>query len=491
MSNTQDGLSGQTGMAALGIGWLGRLPLGGQSPGGQPAFSGASSAPNAPHWKRSFSAMIASLSLLTVPAALALDLSTANTAAQAHDASILATRAGTEAQRERVPMAQAQLFPNVSISGAYNGNVLDTTTTSGFGDGRDRYNSSNLALSVRQPLYRKVLWVGLEQAQAMVEDANASQLAEEQNLTVKVSTAYFEALLTIDQIKLIEAQRVFTTTQLDAARKALVAGTGTRTDIDEAQARLDMTQAQMLEAQQKARYTRRALEAMVQQSAEVLAGIDPARLDLLALKPVDLPSWIASAEANSPELQALSARLRSAELEVGKAQSGHWPTLDAVAQWSISDSENVTRVNTQYLQRSLGLQFSVPLYAGGYVNAQVRQAVAEQERYRQQLEAARRELDLRVEREYNGVTEGTLKVQALELAERSSAQLIDSTRKSQQAGVRTVIDVLNAEQQHLQVQRDLSQARHGYAVSLIRLWALAGQASPERIADVNGWLVQP
>ena len=440
-------------------------------------------------WWRSLSAVTVATGLLAAPSAHALDLTTANIAAQANDAGIRATRAGTEAQRERLPMAQAQLKPNLSVSGSYNSNLLDTTTNTA--SQRDRYTSSNVSLSLRQPLYRKGLWLGVDQAKSIIEDAAASQAAEEQNLTVKVSTAYFEALLTNDQLRLIEAQRVFTETQLDAARKALQAGTGTRTDIDEAQARLDMTLAQALEARQKAQSTRRALEAMVQQPAEVLAAIDPARLDLQALQPADLQSWVASAELSSPELKSLTARVRTAELEVAKAQSGHLPTLDAVAQWSLNDSENITRINTKYNQRSVGLQFNVPLYAGGYVSAQVRQALADQERYQQQLEAARRELDLRVQREYHGVTEGTLKVRALEQAVRSAKQLIESTRMSQKAGVRTVIDVLNVEQQQLQAQKELTQARHVYAVSLIRLWALAGEASPERIGTVNAWLVQP
>ena len=435
------------------------------------------------------SAVAVAAGLLAAPGAQALDLTTANNAAQVNDAGIRATRASTNAQRERLPMAQAQLRPNLSLNGSYNANVLDTTTNTATE--RARYTSSNLSVSVRQPLYRKALWIGVDQAKSIIEDATASQAAEEQNLTVKVSTAYFEALLTNDQLRLIESQRVFTETQLDAARKALKAGTGTRTDIDEAQARLDMTLAQALEARQKAQSTRRALEAMVQQTAEVLAAIDPARLDLQALQPTDLQSWVASAEQQSPELRSLTARVRTAELEVDKAQSGHLPTLDAVAQWSANDSENVTRINTKYTQRSLGLQLSVPLYAGGYVNAQVRQALADQERYQQQLEAARRDLDLRVQREYHGVTEGTLKVRALEQAVRSATQLIESTRMSQKAGVRTVIDVLNVEQQQLQAQKELTQARHLYAVSLIRLWALAGVASPERIGTVNAWLVQP
>ncbi len=440
-----------------------------------------------PHWWHC-APLLAGL-LAASSMANALDLSAATAAALANDAGIQATRFSTEAQRERIPMAKAQLLPNVTLNGSINNNQLETTTNSGVSD--DNYVSRNLTLAVRQPLYRPNLWKGMEQAQSMVEDATAVLRAEEQNLTMKVAAAYFDALQTEDQLKLIEAQRTLTLSQLDAARNALKAGTGTRTDIDEAQARLDMVQAQALEARQNAEFTRRTLSAMVQQPADVLAALDPKRLDLQALNPTDLQAWLDDAERNSPELQALTARVRSAELEVDKATAGHKPTLDAVAQLSSSESENVTRLFSKYKQQSLGLQFNLPLYAGGYVSAQVRSTIAEASRARMQLEATRRDLQLRVQREHRGVTENIAKVQALEQAERSTAQLIESTRMSHRAGVRTVIDILNAEQQHLLAKRDLALARHLYTVSLIRLWSLAGQALPEKIATVNGWLAQP
>lgn len=440
-----------------------------------------------PHWWHCVP-LLAGLLAVSTPAN-ALDLSAATAAALANDAGIQAARFSTESQLERLPMAKAQLLPNVTLSGSVNNNQLESTTNFGVSD--DSYVSRNLTLAVRQPLYRPNLWKGMEQAQSMVEDASAVLRVEEQNLMMKVAAAYFDALQTEDQLKLLEAQRTLTLSQLDAARKALAAGTGTRTDIDEAQARLDMAQAQVLEARQNADFTRRTLSAMVQQPADVLATLDPNRLDLQALNPTDLQAWLDDAQNNSPELQALTARVRSAELEVDKATAGHKPTLDAVAQLSSSESENVTRLFTKYKQQSLGVQFNLPLYAGGYISAQVRSAIAEASRARMQLEATRRDLHLRVQREHRGITENASKIQALQQAERSTAQLIESTRMSHKAGVRTVIDILNAELQHLLVKRDLAQARHLYTVSLVRLWALTGQALPEKIATINGWLAQP
>jgi len=132
----------------------------------------------------------------------------------------------------------------------------------------------------------------------------------------------------------------------------------------------------------------------------------------------------------------------------------------------------------------VGIQLVVPIYQGGYVNSQVRQAVADKTRSEEALEATRRDLNLRVHKEYRGVTEGVLKVRALEQAVRSAEQLVISTNKSKSAGVRTMLDVLNAEQQLAQVKRDLVQARYLYLMARLRLASLVGKAPLEAITEV-------
>ena len=291
------------------------------------------------------------------------------------------------------------------------------------------------------------------------------------------------------QVLLIEAQTTTYTTQLDAARKGLEAGTGTRTDIDEAQARLDLTLAQELEALQNVEYTRRRLESLMGQPVDVLAGLDVERFNPTVPVPGLVDAWVERAEQASPELQSLRAQLDAARMEVDKAQAGHKPTLDAVAQWSRSNSDSVTNVNSRYDNKSVGLQLSVPLYAGGYVSSTVRQAVAAQERAREALEAARRDLGVRVHREFRGMTEGVLRVKALEQAVRSAAQAVLSNQMSFQAGSRTTVDVLNAQQQKTTAQRDLAQARYLYLVSRLRLQALVGEDRQASVAQVNSALV--
>ncbi|MEN9905491.1 MAG: hypothetical protein RLZZ555_2056, partial [Pseudomonadota bacterium] len=308
------------------------------------------------------------------------------------------------------------------------------------------------------------------------------------NLGVRVTGAYLEALLAQDQLDLVLSQQAFVRTQLDAARKALAAGSGTRTDIDEAQARLDLNRADELEARQQLDYTRRQLEVLTRHPVGQLARLDAGKLVLQAPALPGLEDWIAMAEDSSPELKALKARLEAARIEVSKAEGGHYPTLDAVVQLTRSASENVTTPESRYNNRAVGLQLNLPLYSGGYTSSVVRQALAEQLQAEERLEATRRDLGLRLAREYRGVTEGVMKVRALEQAVKSAEQLVQSSRRSYQAGSRTLVDILNAEQQLQSTRRDLAQARYVYLISRVRLQALAGGDVQAGLLELNHFL---
>ncbi len=442
------------------------------------------------------SAALATACWLQASPAGAMNLLQAYQIALQQDATTRAARAAAQAGNERVDQAQAQFYPQLSLSASYQRNDLSLSQETAQGrttGASDRYPSHNSTLSLRQPLYRKALAVGLEQARSQRDQVDAALERETQNLSARVAEAYMQILLARDQLALIQAQKLATTTQLDAARKSLAAGSGTRTDIDEAQARLDMALAQELEAQQQQGYTQRRLEVLVNTPVDIAAlwPVDAGRLSTWEPEARSLPDWLARAEDRSPELRQLKARIETARLEVDKARSGHLPTLDAVAQWSRSASESVTTPSSRYTNRTIGLQLNVPLYAGGYVSATVRQALAEQEQAQEQLEAGRRDLALRIHTEFRNVSEGLLRIRALEQATRSAAQVAMSSRKSFLGGARTLVDVLNADQQEAQAQRDLARARYAYLISCIRLQALAGEEREAGIAAVNTVLASP
>jgi TolC family type I secretion outer membrane protein len=425
--------------------------------------------------------------------AWSLDLSQAYGEALAQDSTIRSVRAATDARRERLPQARAQLLPNVSASVSRYRNWLDRTSPDSSGQpvtSNLRYTSSSEALTLRQPIFRMYQTADYRQAKAQVDDAEAILERELQNVGVRVSGAYFDALLADEHLALVLAQKTAYTTQLDAAQKRLGAGLGTRTDIDEARAALDLNVAQELEARQNLDFTRRQLQSLVNRPIDGLASLDPSRMQLVRPVPDRVEDWIEQAELNSPELQSLAAQVEAARHELEKAEAGHYPTLDAIVQWSRNDSDTITSIKTRYSNKSIGLQLNIPLYAGGHVSSTVRQAVAGQQRAEEALEAMRRDLGVRLHREFRGVTEGVLRVKALGQAVRSAEQVVLSNRRSFEAGSRTLPDVLNAEQQKVSAQRDLAQARFVYLMSRIRLQALSGGAKAEVIDEINGWLTR-
>ena len=425
-----------------------------------------------------------------------MDLARAWQAARSNDYQLRASRATAAANRERLPQAEADLRPQVNLNMQRSRNELRSETPNPTAVGPELlqqhlfYSSSADTLTLRQPLYRPQLTARLRQARALVANGDAILEDEEQKLVMRLTQAYLEALNAEEQVRLVTLQRAAYAVQLDAARKGFAAGSGTRTDIDEAQARLDLNAAQDLEARQALEFVRRQLAVIVGQPVTELARLDAERLPLAVPEPARLEDWQARAEMGSPEIRAALANVDAARHEVDRVQAGYLPTLDAVAQVSRSDSDNVTRVNTKFNQKTIGVQLNVPLYQGGLVQSQVRQALADLERYQSVLEGLRLDLGSRVHREFREVTEGIARVRALEQAVRSSEQMVTSSRRSQQGGSRTVVDVLNAEQQLGTTRRDLAQARFAYVLALIRLRSLAGEAGDQSIQDVNQWLRQ-
>ena len=426
--------------------------------------------------------------------AWALDFKTAYEAALQHDATILAERAAAQAAQERLPQALSQRRPSLSLSAGQNRNHLESQTANMLGQrsvSERYYDSNNAALQLRQPLYRPAILAQIKQARAQVQDADAVLDVNENDLLERVAQAYFDALLGQVQLDLASAQKTAFAAQLRSAQKGFAAGVGMRTDVDEAQARMDLAHAQVLQAQQALDLARRRLALLlgvpVAQLVQ-LADLDTQRFAPSAPVPTSAEQWIALAEESSPQLQALRARLRAAQAEVDKAQAGHKPTLDVVATVSRSDSDSVTSINTVYKQKYVGVQLNVPLYSGGYVSSTVRQALAEVQRMQQTLEAAQRDLSNQVYEQFSAMTEGVLRIAALEQAVRSAQQALLSSQKSLQAGARTTVDVLNAEQQLTVAQRDLAQARYGYVLAHLKLQMLAGQERMANVDAVNRWL---
>ena len=410
-----------------------------------------------------------------------MDLWQAYQAALGTDAPLRAARAGADAAAQRVPLAESQWLPSLTAGGT--AAAADTTGVGG-------YNSYAMALTARQALYRKSASLGLDQARLVRDEADQLAQQELANLAVRVSSAYFDALMAQDQRTLIASQKEGVLTQLDAARKSLAAGSGTRPDIDDAQARLDATLVAELQVSQNVAYTRRQLEALVHQPLAELAALNPDPLNDASgnASMGDLGQWQALAQANSPERRLAALRVQEAEVSGALTKSATSPTLDLVAQVARNGSDTLSTVNTTYTTSSFGVAFSLPLYSGGYGRAADRQTVATLAQAQANLQAVEEDIALRVQREFQGVNEGLLRIRAGTRAVDSAERLVASSRRAFEGGVRSRVDILNAEEKRQTALRDLAQARYDYLKAKVRLSALTGQDCANTVQTLNAWL---
>ncbi len=422
------------------------------------------------------------LTLALAPAAHAANLSDVYRDAQAYDAQYAAARAAYQAGQEKSVQGRAGLLPQVNLSGNVRYNEIESSLPGGDAD----YDSNGAALTASQPLFRMQNIVQYAQSKNQVKIAEMQFKVAEQDLILRVAQAYFDVLQSQDNIAFINAQKAAITEQLAAAKRNFEVGTATITDTHEAQARYDLAVAQEIAEQNSLNIRLRALEKLVGKPAGALDALaEPAQFKA---ESGNIDEWAnRAADGNlQAEIQRLSKAI--ADQEVERNRAGHYPTLDAVAGYTINNGQNFGTTQVDTKTASVGLELNLPIYQGGLTNSRVREAVANQEKARQDLENATREASLQARQAWLNVNSGAARVRALEQALTSTRAQLDSTKLGLDVGVRTSLDVLDAEQQVLSARRDLAGARYAYLLSGLSLKAAIGTLSPADLTEIDQYL---
>jgi outer membrane protein len=424
---------------------------------------------------------------LTAGGARAEDLVQIYRDAQQNDPTLAAARANWTATQERVPQARSGLLPSVSAAGTVNANEGRSTT---YGDPRfvssNVFGSSNFSISAAQPLYRAQNVVALNQAQRLVEQADYTLAASQQDLIIRVTVAYFDVLLAEVNVTLAEAQKAAVSEQLAQAKRNFEVGVATITDTNEAQARYDSIVAQEIIARNDLDNRRTALRTIIGRMPRELKKLGPGFEPTLP-EPNVLDPWIERALTDNLSVKIAGYTFDVASLEIDRARAGHLPTVDLVAGAShiLGSGSLGTDANSQTRTTQIGLAFNFPIYEGGLINSRVRESIALQETARQNLEAARRLAAANAQIGFSGVNSAAASVTAFEQALRSAQTALESNRLGLEVGVRTNLDVLNVTQQLFVVRRDLAQSYFNYLISLLRLKASVGALTEQDLEDIN------
>lgn len=393
-------------------------------------------------------------------------------------------RYGYDAGKEAYPQARAGILPSISLAAGVNRNHRATEGLPTLD-----YNAHSYSLSLSQPLFRMQNWIAVDQAGMQVKQAEAVFADASQSLIVRTAQAYFDVLLAQDNVSLSGAQKKAISEQLAQAKRNFEVGTATITDTYEAQAKYDLAVAKEISDLNDLQIKNRALQQLIGKLPASLAPLrDNPRLALP--EPAEMEQWVKAAEEASPVVAQLRLAYEIAVKEIDRNQGGHMPTVDLIGSYGNGNSPltNATGAFAGMIDTksaAIGLSLNIPLFQGGGTQSRIRQALANKERAAQDLENTKRTVAQNVRQSYLGVTNGVLQVKALEAALVSNKSSLDATVLGKEVGVRTNVDVLNAQQQLFQAQRDLQQARYATILSQLRLKSAAGRLKDTDLAEVN------
>jgi outer membrane protein len=416
--------------------------------------------------------------------AQAADLLETFHAAQLNDPVFAAARASRQAGQEKLSQGRSLLMPSVNLNANTTFNKQNSTYQ-GFlsgASGEYDYNSNSYGVTLVQPLFRQQNWQAYSESELQAAQADSQFKIAEQNLIVRVAQAYFDVLIAQNTVELVEAQKKAISEQLEQAKRNFEVGSATITDTLEAQARYDLTGAQDLAAQNDLEIKRNALQQLINAKPGDLSQLGK-EFKLETPQPADMGKWVDMAQMNSLQIAIAQAAAEIADREVARNRGGHYPTVDMVANYTKSNTGGV--LSNETTNKSIGVQLNMPLFEGGAVNSKWREAEANRERAKQELENARRNVEQQTRQAYLGVVSGIAQVQALQQALTSSQSALDASKLGQEVGVRTNLDVLNAQQQLYSTRRDLYQAQYNYLLSELRLKQAAGSLGEEDLGKVN------
>ena len=430
------------------------------------------------------------LCLLQAGSASALGLIEAYEAALQNDPAYRAAVYENEAGQQYKVLGRSSLLPSLSASYSNSKNQADITTNTTFGQRTEQrdYTSMSGAIQLRQPLVNMEGIARYYQGIAQTDYSDAQFSVRHQEQIVRLIGAYTEAKYAEDHLALALVQRDAYAEQRRMNDRMFEKGEGTRTDMLETQAKFDLAEAQVLEAQDKVTDARNALAAIVGQEITVLDGLrDDFRVK--PMQPAGFDEWKAIALERNPEILAQHHAVEAAAQEIKKNRAGHAPRLDAIASISKTSSDTINTYNQEAQTNSIGIQLNVPLYSGGYTSAVTSQAVSNHEKAKAELETKTNQVLIDLRKYYTLTLNSASRIDALVKSVGSARLLVEATQKSIKGGLRTNLDVLNAQQQLFTAKRDLSLARYNYLVGYLRLRQAAGVVGIGDLQDVAGYFV--
>jgi outer membrane protein len=369
-----------------------------------------------------------------------------------------------------------------------------TTIFESFGfTGRTNTTTHHYTVDLHQSLFKWGNWVALQAADAQVAQAEADYQAARQDLMSRVAQSYFNVLGAQDDVEAQQFALTSVNRQLEQAESRYEIGLIAVTDVEEARASHDTTAAAVIAAKRALASAQELLREITGDPFDYLARpIEP--FELASPDPISEDRWVEMALQQN--LSLVSSRLAAdiARDNISIARGGHYPSLDLVGSAGKITTNGVnvfpdgSPAGGQTLdqnQRSIGIQLTFPLYSGGMVSSQVRQATYRHRAAKERLERTARQTEHDARDAYLGVLSEISRVKALRRAVESNMTALRATESGYEAGTRTAVDVLQSRQQWVQAQTDYAHSRYDYMLNVIKLQQAAGTLTEQSLSSLN------
>lgn len=442
-------------------------------------------------------ALLLSTALLLPCAAQANELLKIYDLALQNDATWRAAEHARDASLEAKPQARALLLPQIAGSAQRGRQLSEVETDPSAGPTVTTKSDDDpwsYGLSLSQPVFDWSAIQSLRQADEQVALAETTYRSVGQDLLLRVAQAYFNVLAAADTLSSAKDENKAVARQLELAQARFEVGLSAITEVQEAQARYDLTNATVIQSQQALNTAQSALAEITGQPYAPQARLVD-ELPLAPPLPADIEAWVKIAREGN--LDVLSARLAAdiADTGIRIARAGHLPTVDLNGSHNVSGSSiNADGGGTgdrETTSDRLTLQLTLPIFSGLATQSRVRQATSTREQRRAEYEGAQRLAERQTRDAYLGVLSGSARVTALKQAVVSSVTALDAARSGQEVGTRTFIDVLNAQQQLSAAQRDYYRSRYDYLLAGLLLRQAAGNLGQADLEAVDRLLTAP
>ena len=395
--------------------------------------------------------------------------------------------ADRDAAFEKINEARSPLLPQLGLGADY-------TYNNGYRDSNGiNSNVTSGSLQLTQVLFDMSKWRALTLQEKTAGIQDVTYQTDQQTLILNTATAYFKVLAAIDTLSYTEAQKQAIYRQLDQTTQRFNVGLVAITDVQNARSQYDAVLANEVTA-------RNDLDNAVEELRQVTGNYYPelASLNVDGFK-TSKPQAVNALlkEAENRNLSLLQARLNQdlAREQIRQAQDGHLPTLDLNASSGVSNNRysgsNSISQDADIGQNKIGLSFSLPLYQGGMVNSQVKQAQYNFVGASEQLESAHRSVVQTVRSSFNNVNASISSINAYKQAVVSAQSSLDAMEAGYSVGTRTIVDVLDATTTLYNAKQQLSNARYNYLINELNIKSALGTLNEQDLVALNNTLGKP